>query len=55
MAQFSVEITPLPGSVLGGNQQILADKMPAHLSASHIAQNLPLDWEGQQRWIAAQA
>jgi hypothetical protein len=36
-------------------ESILADKMPAHLSASHTAQNLPLDWADQQRWIAAQA
>jgi site-specific DNA recombinase len=36
-------------------ESILTDKMPAHLSASHIAQNLPLDWEDQQRWITAQA
>ncbi|OYU47303.1 MAG: hypothetical protein CFE31_17430 [Rhizobiales bacterium PAR1] len=35
-------------------ESILADKMPVHLSASHIAQNLPLDWEDQQRWISAQ-
>lgn len=30
------------------------DDGPATLSASHLAQNLPLGWEDQRRWIAAQ-
>ena len=33
---------------------ILKDDAPATLSASHLAQNLPLDWEDQRRWIATQ-
>lgn len=33
---------------------ILKGEVPATLSASHLAQNLPLDWEDQRRWIAAQ-
>lgn len=36
-------------------QSILAQKVSTQLSASHIAQNLPLAWEDQQCWIAAQA
>ena len=36
-------------------EAILKDATPATLSASHIAQKLPLDWEEQRRWIAAQA
>ena len=34
--------------------RVLKDDIPANLSASHIAQNLPLDWEDQRRWIATQ-
>ena len=33
---------------------ILKDDAPATLSASHLAQNLPLDWQDQRRWIATQ-
>ncbi len=35
-------------------ESILRDDLPANLSASYIAQNLPLDWEDQRRWITAQ-
>ena len=33
---------------------ILSDDALGNLSASHIAQNLPLDWDDQRRWITAQ-
>ena len=33
---------------------ILKEEVPATLSASHLTQNLPLDWEDQRRWIAVQ-
>lgn len=35
-------------------ESILKDDVPATLSASHLAQNFPLDWEDQRRWIARQ-
>jgi len=35
-------------------ESILKDDAPATLSASHLAQNLPLDWEDQRCWITAQ-
>lgn len=47
------------GSNLSGNQQpdiieaILKEKASPSLSASHLDQTLPLDWEGQRKLVAA--
>jgi len=35
-------------------EAILDEKAPPSLSASHLAQTLPLDWEGQRQLVAAQ-